>query len=303
MKRIGKFFLLLLTAALFAYLVTMDYPSTMRSLIPKQDMTATAEGQADSATGVETQSEDTSQEPEPDIKALKAQISQTKTTLLVGSIRQGVYDTIYPTLNDAGYTGILLFSNGHLTGDYEQMSTNQFQGLVDSGWDFAMGGIDSELSGEDWRSALLEEIERIERRSGVRPTVYSFQPGEYSSEREEILQEEGFSALYYAVQDETAAETGNSDLRKACCIPFSEEEDFQVLLDQAWSQESVAFGTEIDSGAEEISAETWSELLSMLTVDDRFAVMSQADWLNTELENNPDRAEQVAAVLAAGDTE
>lgn len=306
MKRVGKIFLFLIVAMLFGYLLVIDYPETMRSLTPNPDTVTneTVLSDASMVPDVEQESESTMQDTqEPDIEAIRAQITNTKTVLLVGSIRQSVYDTIYPALNGAGYTGTLLFFNGHLTGDYQQMSTHQFQELVNDGWNFAIGGINSDLSGDDWRSNLLQEISKIERRSGVRPSVYYFQSGEYRPELETLLQEEEFSALYYSAEDAAKAAEGTSDLRKICYIPFSTEEDLQALLNQAWSYDSAALGAAVDSDEEELTAEAWSELLSLLSTDGRFDVMSQSDWLNSELEDRSDRAELVTAVLASDQAE
>lgn len=300
MKRVGKIFLFLIVAVLFGYLLLIDYPETMRSLTPTPDTAANENILSDTSIIPDVEQESTAQDTqEPDIEAIRVQITNTKTVLLVGSIRQSVYDTIYPVLNDAGYTGTLLFFNEHLTGDYQQMSTRQFQELVNDDWNFAIGGINSDLSDDDWRSNLLQEISKIERRSGVRASVYYFQSGEYRPELETILQEEGFDALYYSAEDAVNTAEGTSDLRKICYIPFSTEEDLQALLDQAWSYDSAAFGAVVDSDEEELTAETWNELLSLLSTDGRFDVMSQSDWLNSELEERSDRAELVAAVLAS----
>lgn len=322
MKRVGKIFLLLIVAVLFGYLLVIDYPETMRSLTPNPDTAANGNVLSDTSMVLDIEQEPEStaqdanepdivdaQEPdivdaqELDIEAIRAQIPNTKTVLFVGSIRQSVYEKIYPALSNMGYTGTLLFFNGHLTGDYQQMSTPQFQELVNAGWSFAMGGIYSDLSNDDWQNSLLEGMSLIEYRSGVRPSVYYFQSGEYRPELETILQEEGFSALYYSAEDAENAAEGTSDLRKICYIPFSAEKDLQALLDQAWSYNSAAFGAAVDSDGEELTAEAWNELLSLLSTDGRFDVMSQSDWLNSELDNRSDRAELVAAVLASDQAE
>lgn len=330
MKRVGKIFLFLIVAALFGYLLVIDYPETMRSLTPNPNTAASENVLSDTAVVPvmeqeperttqdmqEPDIEDTqepdiedTQEPdiedtqEPDIEAIRAQITNTKAILLVGSIRQSVYDAIYPALNDMGYTGTLLFFNGHLTGDYLQISTPKFQELVNDGWSFAMGGIGSNLSDDDWQSSLLEEMSLIEYRCGIRPSVYYFQPGEYRPELENILREEGFAAFYYSTEDAANIAEETSDLRKCCYIPVSKEEDLQALLDQAWSYDSAVFGAAVDSEEEELAADVWNELLSLLSTDGRFDVMRQSDWLNSEPENRSDRAELVAAVLAADQAE
>ena len=48
-----------------------------------------------------------------------------------------------------------------------------------------------------------------------------------------------------------------------------------------------------------MTAEEWNELLSLLSTDGRFDVMSQSGWLDSDLEDYADRAELVSMVLAS----
>ena len=70
-------------------------------------------------------------------------------------------------------------------------------------------------------------------------------------------------------------------------------------MDEAWRYDSAAFGAAIDSDEEELTAEEWNELLSLLSTDGRFDVMSQSDWLDSGPEDYADRAELVSMVLAS----
>lgn len=294
MKRVGKVFLCLIVALLFGYLLIFDYPATMRSLTPK--VSSVAQDVEPSDTSMQEQKPEA---PHSTTEDTMAQIPRTKAVLLVSGIQQAVYDNVYPVLHDAGYTATLLFMNGHLTGDYGQMSTVQFQKLIDDGWEFAIGGISTDLSAEDWRSSLLEELSSIEQRSGVQPSAYYFRSGEYRTELDIILQEEGFSSLYYTPEDAANAVENVSGMRRICYVPFSAETELQGVLDQAWSYDSVAMGVELDPDAEDVSGDQWTELISLLSTDGRFNVMSQSDWQSSEPESDSDREALVAAVLAS----
>lgn len=302
MKQVGKIFLCIAMAALFGYFLLVDYPEMKQNLIPKastsEPETEDQERERDNMVEtVDEEDESESEEKETSLDDLETQIVNTKTVLLVGSIQESVYDVIYPTLEDADYLGTLLFTNGHLTGDYGQLSTTQFQSLVNAGWAFAVGGIDTDLDDEAWRSSLLAELDRIKRRSGVLPTVYFFEAGEYRSELETILAEEGFAAFYCAEEDLTAVAENASGLNWICYLPFAEETEIQDLLDHAWSYTNVAFVQEIDSRADDASAILWGELLTLLKENNRFDVVGPSDLLVAELEEDSDRAELVAAVV------
>lgn len=305
MKRIGKVILCLLMALVFGYLFLIDYPATMSALIPEED---TGETDSEESESAEEQSSTDGQNVDGiDVADLKSQISSTKVILLAGDIYNSLYDEIYPVLSGAGYTGTLLFLNGHLTGDYGKITTKQFLELEDAGWGVAVGEKNDQLSAEEWKKNLQEQLDDVKQRSGNLPTVYFFQEGEYQTELETILSEEGLSAFYYSVEDyfslyEDVSDNyeGTTDLRKNCYITFTEdltETYLEEMLNLAWHFEYIAFRVDADPDEEEKIKEVWGTLISKLETDSRFIVTSQSDWLNAQLENDSSREKLVESVL------
>ena len=100
-----------------------------------------------------------------------------------------VYSQCYPIMQEYEYTGTLLLSDTQLPGQEGCMSIEQFQELIDAGWEVAITWKDG-VAAKQWWTNLQNRLTVL----GVKnePVLY-FPKGSYRAELDTTIQELGFT--------------------------------------------------------------------------------------------------------------
>lgn len=147
-------------------------------------------------------------EKQKQLDALKAEFEAFKLPktpaqfLFLGCDRQ-VFVSAYPILANSDVPGMLLLSLNELPGDPGNMSMEEFQELMDMGWDYAVAfdyvEDDPETYDvvEDWDTAIAEALSNI---GLAMPKTIYYHPGEYSIDENEFLLDE-YSVVIHHGED------------------------------------------------------------------------------------------------------
>ncbi|MCD7843459.1 MAG: hypothetical protein LUG17_02385 [Clostridiales bacterium] len=232
MNRFVKIGACLLAFLLFAYLMLVDYPRFTASLVPDDSSTAGEELELEAAdSSADSSVEEMDAEPEEDSSAadssveevdaeaealaaleaqaaaleqeladLREQCGPIQVALFINQSTDVVYQELYPAMTAAGFTGTIVFRDGALTGNYQIIETSEFKTMNGEGWEYAIGGdsTDIDLTGtvtaQAWQTSLETYIKALRARTGITPTLYVFQEGEYQTAYDAVLEELGCTA-------------------------------------------------------------------------------------------------------------
>lgn len=147
---------------------------------------------------------------EPDAKPAETGVSSgepANALLCLNAVSEETYSDIYPVLEEAGVTGVLILRNGRMPGDNYAISVGDFVEMTDHGWDYAIS-LEREENETDaeWQEKVEEYTDRLRRRVGILPTIYCFPEGTCSEEEAAILTEEGFDTILVHQQTQQAGE-------------------------------------------------------------------------------------------------
>lgn len=279
MNRFVKIGACLLAFLLFAYLMLVDYPQFTASLVPDDSSTVGEElevvdSSADSSVEeMDAEPEEDSSVEEADTEAealaeleaqaaaleqelaeLREQCGPTQVALFINQSTDVVYQELYPAMTAAEFTGTIVFRDGALTGNYQIIETSEFKTMNGDGWEYAIGGdsTDIDLTGDitatAWQTSLETYMKDLRARTGITPTLYVFQEGEYQSAYDAVLEELGYTALVYSPED-AAVDTADSTLTKLVGINVSAETDAATLLEELQSYPCAVLIAEVDEAA------------------------------------------------------
>ncbi|MCD7765524.1 MAG: polysaccharide deacetylase family protein [Lachnospiraceae bacterium] len=335
MKLFGKLILCLLAIALAGYLFLVDYPALLASLNEHDettytsgvqennntDQTADTDETVDSQENLTASLEEQATSLEAELEELYQQCGTTSVALCFDQISEVVYDDIYPVLSSYGETGTLVFNNGWLTGDNGRVQTSEFRTMMEDGWSYAIGGDAAlELTGTEeeivaaWQANLEEYMERIRVRTGVVPTIYCFQEGEYLSAYEEILAEAGFTAIRYFPEDATEG-SGESELQRVVGILITEDTQTDELLESLQTYPGAVLAAYVVDGEDydedQITLTSYLALLEELRTIDSISVSTldaamaaatdEEQWtLRVEIQEKEAALEEIKAQMTDG---
>lgn len=278
MKVYGKVALCLLAAALTGYLFLVDYPRLMTNLnggetavtaetMDNQEAGSQeadeSEPQEEAAAYIDAVAQETAMEEE--LEQLYQQRDTTSVALCFEQIGEVIYDDIYPVLTEQGEMGTVVFTNGLLTGDNYQVRTEEFRTMMDNGWSYAIGGDGTDAeNAAAWQTSLETYMKNIRTRTGVVPTIYCFQEGEYQSAYDEILKADGFTAIRYFAED-AAGDNGDSSLQKIVGIRLTENTQAAEVLEVLEAYSGAALLARVVS-ADETDEENWITLETYLSL-------------------------------------
>lgn len=129
---------------------------------------------------------------------------QTNGIVCFTSIDRRLFTEVYPKLKARGYGGVFILGNGRLPGDYNTITVEECQELLDADWSFGISLTGDFDSAESWQTAVLEYLNQIRERMGILPTIYCFAEGKYSADSVAFLARNGLSTVLY--REETPVE-------------------------------------------------------------------------------------------------
>lgn len=124
--------------------------------------------------------------------------------LIVTQSERNLYEEIYPLFEEYEITGTFVIERDGLPGEEGQISEEEYQALVDTGWEAAIGG-DPEEDLSLWREETQKVLDQLEERGLERPDSYVFLEEVSSEQREsflEILDELGMTSVVFPEQKE-----------------------------------------------------------------------------------------------------
>ncbi|MCD8146603.1 MAG: hypothetical protein LUD84_04905 [Clostridiales bacterium] len=341
MNRFLKIGACLLAFLLFAYLMLVDYPQFAASLVPDDSSTVveeldTADSSADSSveefeaeSEEDSSVEDSSAEEaaaeaeelaaleaqaetlEQELAELREQCGPIPVALFINQSSDVVYDELYAAMTAAEYTGTIVFRDGALTGNYQVIETSEFKTMNGEGWEYAIGGdstdidLTGDITAQAWQTSLETYMKNLRTRTGITPTLYVFQEGEYQADYDAVLEELGYTALVYSPED-AAADTADSALTKLVGINVSAETDAAALLEELQSYPCAVLVAEVDEASStaenpfpsadyvallqelqtdsSLTITTGTEILESAGDSDRLALLEQIQEKEAELE-------------------
>ena len=120
------------------------------------------------------------------------------TQFLFAELDPKLYSACYPLMKKMGYTGTLILSSTQLPGMEGCISTEQFQELVNDGWDVCVQWDDGQ-SVSRWWPKLQAELTKLKIKVGK--AVY-FPKGTYRTELDKNIQQMGFSIAICEKEDQ-----------------------------------------------------------------------------------------------------
>lgn len=118
--------------------------------------------------------------------------------VLFTDLNEQVYTTCYPIMKEYEDTGILTVSATQLPGEEGCMTKEQFQELVDAGWDVYVTW-QTEGDAKKWWPNLQNKLTVLGVRAGK--TMY-FPKGTYQADADKVLLELGFTSVLISKNDE-----------------------------------------------------------------------------------------------------
>lgn len=175
------------------------------------------------------------------------------------SIDQNLYTQAYSKLQKNGYTGLFIMQNRKLPGDYNTISVEEFLELLDAGWSYGISLPKAENMEEDWQTSVQEYLQELDIRTGVLPSVYYFEVGEYSAVSVSFLKECGIDTVLYCGKEQAEPTEGITQ------IPL-----YGYLTEPAELDVDVPLGLEV-----QIAWDEDSDSSLRYTVDDLSSVLEQ----------------------------
>lgn len=121
--------------------------------------------------------------------------------LCFGQMDSDLYDEVYPLLQKYGYKGVFIMKEGKVPGEDGVITKEQYNTLIESGWQAVMGGTDAfDLADSvqdssiliKWKEYLTWYIMRLVEAGIEVPDTYCFEEKEYQKDCDAILQDCGF---------------------------------------------------------------------------------------------------------------
>lgn len=105
-----------------------------------------------------------------------------------------VFDEIWPDMQEHGMAGVLLISDGQFPGTDGNITMEQFQKMIESGWEYCLEWSEQEGNLESWLSKMKVKLEQ--NGLGFPETIY-FSNGNYRQEENLILEKFAISGVVY----------------------------------------------------------------------------------------------------------
>lgn len=126
--------------------------------------------------------------------------------------------TVYPTMSDAGYTGLIALRNNIIPGDSGTITAGELQGLMMEGWNCVVGPgymVDFDNDEETvigyFQNYMKEYVSNLREWAKITPTAVYFDENTYQPFLDESIEEMGFDTVYYE-GDEVQSDNDNLTL-------------------------------------------------------------------------------------------
>lgn len=120
-------------------------------------------------------------------------------TLFVDSISENLITDAYPAIKKYNFTATAVMDNLQVPGDEGCISRGDYDTLKGAGWDFAIGVMNTDLSGENSADVLEKHIEAHSARlmeAGLElPKTICFGKGQFSEEYIDVVLRQGFKVV------------------------------------------------------------------------------------------------------------
>lgn len=139
----------------------------------------------------------------------KANISPKATTQVIFTgLEADVYNICYPIMKKFGYTGILAISLTQLPDMEGRMSLEQFQEMIQAGWDICIKW-DADTPVRTWWPKLKKQVKQLGLETGE---VVYFTTGTYKSSLDAQLTSMGFSVVvHHGEESESLIQTNDEE--------------------------------------------------------------------------------------------
>lgn len=121
------------------------------------------------------------------------------TQVLFTDLNEQVYSVCYPIMQEFEYTGTLVLSSTQLPGKEGCMSVEQFQELIEAGWNTCIQWEGTSVN--RWWNALKKELEKLNIQQGQE--IY-FPRDTYSESLDSRVSQMGFSIVICETEDTTS---------------------------------------------------------------------------------------------------
>lgn len=112
--------------------------------------------------------------------------------------------TVYPTMNDAGYTGLIALRNNIIPGDSDTITAGELQGLMMEGWNCVVGpGYMVDFNNDEktvigyFQNYMKEYVSNLREWAKITPTAVYFDENTYQPFLDDSIEEMGFDTVYY----------------------------------------------------------------------------------------------------------
>ena len=126
--------------------------------------------------------------------------------------------TVYPTMSDAGYTGLIALRNNIIPGDSNTITAGELQGLMMEGWNCVVGpGYMVDFDNDEktvigyFQNYMKEYVSKLREWAKITPTAVYFDENTYQPFLDESIEEMGFDTVYYE-GDEVQSDNDNLTL-------------------------------------------------------------------------------------------
>ncbi len=126
--------------------------------------------------------------------------------------------TVYPTMSDAGYTGLIALRNNIIPGDSNTITAGELQGLMMEGWSCVVGpGYMVDFDNDEktvigyFQNYMKEYVSKLREWAKITPTAVYFDENTYEPFLDESIEEMGFDTVYYE-GDEVQSDNDNLTL-------------------------------------------------------------------------------------------
>ena len=176
----------------------------------------------------------------------------SRVILFFDQMDHNLFEEVYPLLSQYGYKGVFVLKDGKLPGDEGMISKEQYEILLDNGWEAALGGNEEmgQQSGykkEQWVKYLDSYIKKLKAVGLAVPKIYCYGKGEHQDGFDEILKEKGFTMVRQ--YDVSRTSVANGSLAKALsyiqCVPIysGQSSVMESLINFASNHQSISIST------------------------------------------------------------
>lgn len=129
-------------------------------------------------------------------------------TLCIDQMTPNLYDQVKPIFDSYGLTGVFVIKNGILPGSKDSITKEQYDRMLQDGWDVAVGGWDDlnlerEEDLEIWEERLNKLIDQMDEQKLKVPIYYYFEESTYTDRCDDILQDCGFRVICHYGDEST----------------------------------------------------------------------------------------------------